>query len=169
MRKVVLEWFGPYAVCDLLNAFKIDDQKLSAYYSEEKFPALREKGLYIYLRNDLSSDIYVGKSEQKGSALRKRIRHEMLHERYATLDRRMKEKDIDKLDLIVKVAHIKGIDPPEEVIPLTTLESAIIFETHPEIPDQTRNLFRPTSIQIHNTGCFDPLPQIITKIKGDKY
>lgn len=72
MRKVVLKWFGPYAICDLLDAFKIDEQNRSPSFSEQKFPVLKEKRVYMYLRPDLSTVTYIGKSRSTGTWLNRK-------------------------------------------------------------------------------------------------
>ena len=169
MKRICLLWYGPYSVADLLETFK-----QSVIFSDEKYPALNNFGFYMYLDQSLSRSVYIGQaSDGSPRSLRNRIRWEITKDgigcALSQFSKDCQESDIDKLSLVLKLAHIKEATDDGNQIQIdlnlmNDVEMALIHEQRKTVINKRgKKRYRGRSIEILNSGNFAPLPEIIRK------
>jgi len=164
MKKISLRWYGLGSVADLSEKLK---QHVST--SDEQHPFLGKWGFYMYLDQNQSKAIYIGQAFGEGRSLRNRIRHEVLKDN-SSFSHDCKNLRIDKFSLILKVAHVEEATDngnPIEYNPYD-IEMALICEMQPKINRIGKRRYRRESIEIFNSGDFNPSPDMFKKVTGEK-
>jgi len=166
LKRVNLVWYGPYSVADLSEKLK---QRVSSL--DRKYLPLEEYGFYMYLNQSLAQAVYIGQASGKGRSLRNRLRWEITKD-FSRLSRDLREAEIHKLNLTLKVSHIaRAADSkyPAEFIDVSLLndiENALICQMKPCINRKGKRRYRGETIEIINTGSFAPLPERFRQAKG---